>query len=190
MRVAATAAEKKVRLVMARGWAATSSPGEEEARTATATRRDAERLRVAEAPEIAAGMVEDIADIVVASTVRRVLARPASSPMLSWRVSDEARSEVVVVFDIYDKSRHTRAFWEPEVRAGGWGVAADHERTPLRRNPTPESGGMEASSRQPPRTTRSLDAGALADDGSTPLIVPPRPCPGVRVARQRPPARP
>ena len=86
VRVAATAAEKKVRLEVARGWAATSSPGEEEARTATATRRDAERLRVAEAPEIAAGMVEDIVDIVVASTVRRVLASSASSPLLSWRV--------------------------------------------------------------------------------------------------------
>ena len=63
VRVAATAAEKKVRLEVARGWAATSSPGEEEARMVTATRRDADRLRVAEAPEIAAGMVEDIVDI-------------------------------------------------------------------------------------------------------------------------------
>lgn len=83
VRVAATAAEKKVRLEVARGWAATSSPGEEEARMVTATRRDADRLRVAEAPEIAAGMVEDIVDIVVASTVRRVLASSASSPLLS-----------------------------------------------------------------------------------------------------------
>ena len=112
VRVAATAAEKKVRLVMARGWAATSSPGEEEARTATATRRDAERLRVAEAPEIAAGMVEDIADIVVASTVRRVLARPASSPMLSWRVSDEIGCLNSLRSLSKIKSRHTRAFWE------------------------------------------------------------------------------